>query len=85
VVSDEEGLGSLESDNAFLALLFISGVFRLAAGWEKRTFFALSESSLASMVMYFTPLTLTPLAMTALVSLLSLKDWAMALISEALN
>jgi hypothetical protein len=37
------------------------------------------------MVMYFSPLILTPFAMTALVSLLSLKEAAMALISAAVS
>jgi hypothetical protein len=46
---------------------------------------ALSESSDDSMVMYFSPLTLTPFAMTALVSLLSLNEAAMALISAAVS
>jgi hypothetical protein len=84
VVGDEEGLGGLEGNDAFLALNFCQCVF-LGQGLKKRTFLALSESSLDSMVMYFTPLTLTPFAMTALVSLLSLKDWAMALISAAVS
>ena len=51
----------------------------------KRTFFALSESSDASMVMYFSPLILMPLEMTALGSLLSVNEAAMALISAALS
>jgi len=50
-----------------------------------RTFFAFSESSVDSMVMYLSPLTLTPFEMTALVSLLSLKEAAMALISVAVS
>lgn len=48
-----------------------------------RTFLALSESSDASMVMYFSPLILIPFAMTPLGSLLSLKESAMALRSES--
>jgi hypothetical protein len=48
---------------------------------RRRTFLALSESSLASMVMYLSPLILMPLEMTALGSLLSLNEAAMALIS----
>lgn len=51
----------------------------------KRTFFALRESSDASMVMYFSPLILTPLAITALGSLLSENDAAMAPISAAVS
>ena len=47
----------------------------------ERTFFALTESSDASMVMYFSPLILMPLAITALVSLLSVNEAAMAAIS----
>lgn len=50
-----------------------------------RTFFALSESSDASMVMYFSPLILTPLAITDLGSLLSVKEAAMAPISAAVS
>ena len=50
-----------------------------------RTFFALSESSVDSIVMYFLPLTLTPLEMTALVSLLSLKEEEMAVISAGVS
>lgn len=51
----------------------------------RRTFFALSESSEASMVMYFSPLILMPLEMTAFGSLLSEKDAAMAPISAAVS
>lgn len=47
------------------------------------TFFALSASSLASMVMYLTPLTLMPSEMTFLGSDLSLKDLAMAALSSS--
>jgi len=48
--------------------------------WARRhTFFAFSESSDASMVMYLTPLILMPLTMTCLGSLLSEKEAAMAL------
>lgn len=50
-----------------------------------RTFFALSESSVDSMVMYFSPLILTPFEMTALGSLLSEKDAAIAPISAAVS
>lgn len=49
------------------------------------TFLAFSESSVDSMVMYFVPFALTPFMMTALVSLLSLKEAAMALSSAAVN
>jgi hypothetical protein len=88
VVGDEEGLCGLVGNDAFLALRRVSVCLswvgaRTGRGW--RTFFALSESSDASMVMYFSPLTLTPFAMTALVSLLSLNEAAMALISAAVS
>jgi hypothetical protein len=84
VVGDEERLCGLVGDDAFLALwecqcVCMSGVY------GRRTFLAFSESSVDSIVMYLSPLTLTPLAMTALVSLLSLNEAAMALISAALS
>ena len=47
------------------------------------TFFAFSESLVASMVMYFSPLTLTPSRVTCLGSLLSEKESMMALSSLA--
>src|SRR5687768_15910918 len=61
--------------------VFVYHVLMHSSGYG--TFFALSESSLASMVMYFTPLTLTPSEMTFLGSDLSLKDLAMAALSSA--
>jgi hypothetical protein len=42
------------------------------------TFFAFSESSLASMVMYFSPLTCRPCSMTFFTGLLSAKESAIA-------
>lgn len=85
MVGDEEGLGGLDGDDAFLALLLVSCQCRTLDSSSRRTFFALRESSDDSIVMYFCPLTLTPLIMTALVSALSLKDWAMAVISAAVS
>jgi hypothetical protein len=82
VVGDEERLCSLVGDNAFFALWYVSSLrlhFPSQNQWH--TFFAFNESSVDSIVMYLSPLTLTPFAMTALVSLLSLKEAAMALIS----
>jgi len=90
-MADEQGLCGLVGDDAFLALCRIasasisygpdvspgSGVDMV---WARRhTFFAFSESSDASMVMYLTPLILMPLTMTCLGSLLSEKEAAMAL------
>jgi hypothetical protein len=84
VVGDNDGLGGLEGDNALFALklLSVSVCYVVDCVWYG-TFFALSESSLASMVMYFTPLTLTPSEMTFLGSDLSPKDLAMAALSSA--
>lgn len=86
VVGDEERLCGLECDDAFFALLLVS-TCPLSTNVEsrKRTFFALRESSVDSMVMYFAPLILIPLEMTDLGSLLSLKEAAMALISSAVS
>ena len=86
MVGDEQRLCSLVGDDASLALLFVS----LLSGYpvsrsRRRTFFAFSESSVDSMVMYFSPLILTPFEMTALGSLLSLNDEAIALISAAVS
>jgi hypothetical protein len=92
VVGDEEGLRGFVGDDAFLALgcvvlalHFASQCFMCGFACVARTFFALRESSVDSMVMYFWPLTLTPFAMTALGSLLSEKDAAIALISAAVS
>ena len=84
MVGDNDGLGGLEGDNALFALklLSVSLCYVVDCVWYG-TFFALSESSLASMVMYFTPLTLTPSEMTFLGSDLSPKDLAMAALSSA--
>ena len=72
----------VENKMGVWAMFGLCGVSR----WNReRTFFALSESSEASMVMYFSPLTLTPLAITDLGSLLSVNEAAMALISAAVS
>jgi hypothetical protein len=86
VVGDEQRLCGLVGDDALLALGSVSVCAGGgAAGGGGRTFLALSESSDDSMVMYFSPLTLTPFAMTALVSLLSLNEAAIAPISAAVS
>lgn len=54
--------------------------------WYERgrgTFLALSSSSEASIVMYFSPDTLTPLEMTSLTSFLSEKEAAIILRSSS--
>ena len=86
MVGDNDGLGGLEGDNALFALklLSVSVCYVVDCVWYG-TFFALSESSDASMVMYFSPLILMPLEMTALGSLLSVNEAAMALISAAVS
>lgn len=85
MVADEERLCRLDADDAFFALLAVS-VCRAAirrrecsaAVWRGCTFLALSSSSPASMVMYFSPPILMPLEMTCFGSLASVKEDAMA-------
>lgn len=55
----------------------------VCAAEHVRTFLAFNESSEASMVMYFSPPTLTPFAMTPLGSLLSAKESAIVLRSAS--
>jgi hypothetical protein len=87
VVADEKGLCGLVGDDAFFALqCHVSAPFaKITSGYRgdgaaagQRTFFAFSESSDASIVMYLMPPILIPLEMTCLGSLLSEKEAAMA-------
>jgi NAD/NADP transhydrogenase alpha subunit len=87
VVGDEERLCGLVCDDADLALRehVSTWICVVKVRMVACTFFALSESSVDSMVMYFSPLILTPFEMTALGSLLSAKEAAIALISAAVS
>ena len=87
-MGDDEGLGGLVGNDAFLTLKVLSelgGFFFLLGNIRYVTFFALRESSLDSIVMYFSPHIFVPLEMTDLGSDLSSKESAMAFISAALS
>lgn len=84
-MADEESLGGLVGDDALLALCCCQRWCSKRCLWgnEGLAFLALSESSEASMVMYFSPAILMPFVMTPLGLVLSAKESAMALRSAS--